>query len=60
MFYRGTEDVSGDKKGVVCDGWGCSLSSPDPQTIERLEMNTDFGHYSGCLPTYLPTSYLPA
>ncbi|KAK5653656.1 hypothetical protein OQA88_8686 [Cercophora sp. LCS_1] len=45
-LYRGRGDVSGDKTGVACDGMGCSDSSPDPQTIERLEMNTEFGHYT--------------
>jgi hypothetical protein len=40
--YDESDDVSGSS-GVVCDGRGCG---GDPQLIDRLEFNTDFGHYS--------------
>ena len=41
--YDERDDVSGDKQGVACDGGGCFGT---PEDVDRLEFNTDFGHYT--------------
>ncbi|RKU46431.1 hypothetical protein DL546_006505 [Coniochaeta pulveracea] len=41
--YDRIDDVSGDKQGVACDGGGCTGS---PEDVDRLEFNTDFGHFT--------------
>jgi hypothetical protein len=38
------DDVSGDKRGVSCDGSGCFFG--DPHDIDRLEVNNALGHFS--------------
>ncbi|KAK3369597.1 hypothetical protein B0T24DRAFT_596320 [Lasiosphaeria ovina] len=42
--YDESDDVSGDKQGVACDGRGCWQANPDD--IDRLEFNTRFGHFT--------------
>ncbi|KAJ4287272.1 hypothetical protein N0V90_012670 [Kalmusia sp. IMI 367209] len=39
-----SDDVSGDKEGVRCEG--CSASDPDSADPTELEFNEDFGHYT--------------
>ncbi|KAK0609426.1 hypothetical protein B0T14DRAFT_441850 [Immersiella caudata] len=41
--YTESDDVS-RIQGVVCDGAGCSNGKFEE--VKRLEMNTDFGHYT--------------
>lgn len=44
--YFGMDDIS-KNKGVACDGDGCPhMLGKDPQHIDRVEMNVEFGHYS--------------
>ena len=47
--YTESDDVS-RIQGVVCDGVGCANGQFDQVT--RMEMNTDFGHYSKFSPAY--------
>lgn len=45
--YLPYDNVS-KRKGIACDGNGCE--GGDPNQITRFEMNTDWGHYSECIP----------
>jgi len=44
-IYGAKDDVSWDRS-VACDGDGCSFEHRDPEKIDRLEFNTQWGHYS--------------
>jgi hypothetical protein len=43
--YFAMDDVS-KNHGVACDGDGCPQTQKDPQRLDRVEMNVEFGHYS--------------
>ncbi|KAK5655839.1 hypothetical protein OQA88_5378 [Cercophora sp. LCS_1] len=46
--YRSGSDVSANKWGVACDGGSCPgrWLPGDSSNIDRLEINTSFGHYT--------------
>jgi len=50
--YVGTDNVSGNRQGVVCEGSGCY--NGNPADIDRFEFNIADGHFSmpSCLPSW--------